>query len=170
MTRCGSLWESEREYTEDILAAPRFQLVSGPDNIREFPEGTAETFLRGDIVLISSGLIEDTLDATAIVGGAKLGVAMADNSASGDMIPVSVFSSDQVWQCYAGAAITPNTLYPGVDYEVSQSAAGTAAMTDGTTTTTVVLYSYKAMGQDGSAAGDPVLVKVEQPSLFEVGL
>ncbi len=96
----------------------------------EYPEGTAETFKRGDIVLITSGLIEDTLDATNLGSTAKLGVAMKDNSASGAMIPVSVFSSDQVWQCFAGAAITPNTLYPGVDYEVSQSAASTAAMTD----------------------------------------
>ncbi len=45
-----------------------------------------------------------------------------------------------------------------------------AAMTDGTTTTCVVLYSYKAMGQDGSTAGDPIKVRIEQPSLFEVGL
>lgn len=152
------------------MAAPRMQLVSGPDNIMLFPEGAAETFLRGDIVLITSGLIEDTFDATAIGATAKLGVAMADHDSSGAMIPVSVFSSDQVWQMYAGATIVPNTLYPGVDYEVSQSAAGTAAMTDGTSTTCVVLYSYKAMGQDGSTAGDPVLVRIEQPSLFEVGL
>lgn len=146
------------------------QLISGPDNIMEYPEGAAETFLRGDIVLITSGLIEDTLDATAIGATAKLGVAMADNSASGAMIPVSVFTGNQVWQMYAGSTVTPNTLYPGVDYEVSQSAASTAAMTDGTTTTCVVLYSYKAMGKDGSTAGDPVKVKIEQPSHFEVGL
>ena len=152
------------------MAAPRLQLISGPDNIMEYPEGAAETFKRGDIVLITSGLIEDTLDATAIGATAKLGVAMADNSASAAMIPVSVFCPGQVWQMSAGAAVVPNTLYPGVDYEVSQSAAGTAAMTDGTTTTCVVLYSYKAMGQDGSTAGDPVKVRIERPSQFGEGL
>ena len=152
------------------MAAPRFQLISGPDNIMEYPEGADETFLRGDVVEISSGLIEDELNATNLDAVPKLGVAMADNSASGAMIPVSLFTSGQVWQTFAGAAVVPNTLYPGVDYEVSQSAAGTAAMTDGTTTTCVVLYSYKAMGQDGSTAGDPVKVRIEQPALFEVGL
>jgi len=152
------------------LAYPRFQLISGKDNIMEFPEGGDETFLRGDIVEISSGLVEDELDATNLDAVPKLGVAMANNSASGAMIPVSVFSPDQVWVTFAGAAVTPSDLYPGVDYEVSQSAAGTAAMTDGTTTTCVVLYSYKAMGQDGTTAGDPVKVRIENAAQFDVGL
>jgi hypothetical protein len=143
--------------------------VSGPDNIQKFKEGTAETFLRGDIVSISSGLIEDTLDAAAI-SGPLLGVAMADNDASGVLIPVSVFTSEQVWACPTDSGVTPSGLYEGVDYEVSQSAAGTAVMTSGTSTVTVVLYSYRAMGRDGTTAGDPVLVKIDQAALFEVGL
>ena len=144
------------------MAIPRFELVSGPDNLLEFKEyGTGSTFVRGDIVGLTGNTVSDVLESP-ITANSAMGVAAG--SASGvanTLIPVQVISGNQVWRAFAPAATAPTSLALGIDYEVDQAAANGAILSTGTTTTCVVIYKHEAEGKDGSAVGQPLLVKFE---------
>jgi hypothetical protein len=144
------------------LAIPRFELVSGPDNLLEFKEySTTQTFVRGDIVGLTANTVSDVLESP-ITANSAMGVAAG--SASGvanTLIPVQVISGNQVWRAFAPAATAPTSLALGIDYEVDQAAAAGAILSTGTTTTCVVIYKHEAEGKDGSAVGQPLLVKFE---------
>jgi len=144
------------------LAVERFSLVSGPDNILEFKEySTTQTFVRGDIVGLTSNTVSDVLESP-ITANSAMGVAMADaTGVANTLIPVSVIAGNQVWRAFAPAATAPTSLILGIDYEVDQAAAAGAILSTGTTTTCVVIYKHEAEGKDGATAGDPLLVKFE---------
>lgn len=144
------------------MAVERFSLVSGPDNILEFKEySTSQTFVRGDIVGLTANTVSDILESP-ITANSAMGVAMGDASGvANTLIPVSVISGNQVWRAFAPAATAPTSLTLGLDYEVDQAAAAGAILSTGTTTTCVVIYKHEAEGNDGSAVGDPLLVKFE---------
>ena len=145
------------------MAIPRFELVSGPDNMQEFKEySTTQTFVRGDIVGLTGSTVVDILESPITTALTPMGVAAG--SASGvanTLIPVQVISGNQVWRAFAPAATAPTSLALGIDYEVDQAAANGAILSTGTTTTCVVIYKHEAEGKDGSAVGQPLLVKFE---------
>jgi hypothetical protein len=142
------------------LAKPRFELVQGPENLEDYKEGATQTFKRGDIVKMSSGLV--VLATGTGIAANMLGVAAADASGTTSAaIPVVVFSGEQVFCAYAPTASAPTANSLGVDYAIKQAAAAggeisTATGTDG------IAYRHTAQGKDGTANGDPFLIKIDQ--------
>ena len=143
------------------MANPRFKLVDGPENLREFPEGSTQAFLAGDLVFMSS-------DALVICTGASqgaagiLGVAAKDASGTaGTMIPVYVATPEQVWRAYPAATKKPTANFDrGVDYKIGQASAGAAAL--GAAGTDAVVVSFNVGMSDGTSAGDPILIRFDQ--------
>jgi hypothetical protein len=145
------------------LAVPRFSLVSGPENLRIFDEKASQTFKRGDILVLSSNQVK--LATGTGISADMLGVAAADASGTTAAdIPVYVFSSEQVWRALPNTAKKPTSFSLGVDYKIKQTAVGagevsTAAGAD------AIVYSYSAEGNDGTTAGDPMLIKIDTSNI-----
>jgi hypothetical protein len=120
-----------------------------PTEERQYPEAASQTFKRGDLVYLVSGLV--TVAATAGVGnnvaaGTKvLGIALKDASGTTSAaVPVAIANANFRWtlpvtHATPASAVTANTQV-GTAYELERTAAGKwAAPIDDTTNTKVVV-------------------------------
>jgi hypothetical protein len=138
--------------------------VSGPENIRLLGEKASQTFKRGDILKMSGSLVQ--LATATGISANMAGVAAADASGTTSAdVPVYMFSAEQVWRAFVNTAVVPTASFTvGVDYKVKQASVG-AGEVSATAGTDVVVYSLKAEGQDGTTAGDPILVKIDSSQI-----
>ena len=144
------------------MATPRFELFTGPTNIEQHPEANSQSFLRGDLVYLSSSQVT-VCNGTGIGASGIYGVAMknAVNNSVNAMTPVSVISPDQIWRCFPTSTITPSTdLSIGVDYQIKQTAVGAGELTDSAGTDAVV-RSWLYKNSTGATAGDPVYISFD---------
>lgn len=143
------------------MAIQRFQLVEGDPNIQQFPEGATQSFLVGDLVVLTSGLVVECNSATLT---SILGVATTTGVADSNYkyIGVMVITPDQLWKCFPTSTVTPDDdLEVGKDYAIKQQAEGEGELTS-TEGSAAIYYGpvRESLGK-GATAGDAVLIKFD---------
>jgi hypothetical protein len=142
------------------MAIQRFKLVSGPTHIQNVPEAASQTFLAGDLVFMSSDAVT-ICTGTAQGGSGIFGVAAANaTSTTGAKVAVYVVSPEQVWRAFPATTVVPTASFDvGVDYKLPQASAGAAVV--GGAGADAVVASFDYNGNDGTSAGDPILIRFD---------
>jgi hypothetical protein len=146
------------------VAIERFQLYRGKPNLQDFKEGATQTFNRGDIVKLSSNLV--VIATGTGLGNVILGVAAADASGTTSAkIPVYVVTPEQEWRAFPKSTKKPTSFSLGVDYKIKQASAGAAEVSTSTNAAAdVVVVAHALKNNDGTTAGDPMLVRFDVAS------
>lgn len=128
-----------------------FRYVDGPVDIREYPEGNAQSFKCGDPVELDSGAVVIASDDQGIWG-----IALQDASGTQyTIIRVHVINPAQIW---AGIADTTTTqAMEGCKYGLNLSAGNCTIDIGDTTTVTVVVQQLDSA--DGPLASGKMWVR-----------
>ena len=131
-----------------------FQLQYGNPEIRYIGEANTQTFVAGDLVYLSSGLVTiNAADATIF------GVAQATSKADSlnRPTPVSVINTSQTWVAESNAAQTAANV--GEDYDVVITTANTAVNVGSTDNPAVCVVDLDPRDGAVTASGGRLLVK-----------
>ena len=126
-----------------------------------FPEAASQSFNAGDLVYLASGRVT-ICTGTAQGALGIFGVACRDGITSTGTAypdtPVMVITPEQEWRAYPATSVVPATgLDAGVGYKLPQASAGAGYV--GGAGSDCVVVKLKAMGKDGTTAGDPVIIR-----------
>lgn len=129
----------------------KFELWSGPSNVKSYPEESGQSYLAGDLVIFDGGTVKIATDGTDVMG-----VAIDKASATADTErKVHVITPEQIWSVESTG--TPDATMIGDAYDVANFTAGLMVVNVGTGGTDVVLWDLDP--RDVPASGSRVLVK-----------
>lgn len=135
-----------------------FRYLSGPVNIREYPEDqTAGSFIAGDLVNLSSG---EVILATA---GNIFGVALKSAAASGTVIPVMVITPENEFVCEADTTTT--AAMEGGQYDINFTAGSQSVDLGSQTQDDVVIQELDPRDGPHTGSGGRVIVRFRPSSL-----
>ena len=142
------------------MAVQRLKLVSGNANIQNVPEAASQSFLAGDLVFMSSDAVT-ICTGTAQGASGIFGVAAANASGTTSAkVAVYVATPEQVWRAFPSTSVVPTASFDvGVDYKLAQSSAGAGVL--GAAGADAVIASFDYAGNDGTTAGDPILIRFD---------
>ena len=137
------------------MATSGFHLAYGDPDIRYIAQtgSTADSFVAGDLVYLSSGLVTICDADTSIFGIAQApctGTALT-------LIPVSVISPSQTWICELDGAQTTANI--GVSYGLTVGTGDSDVKTSETTNTTITVVDLDPRDGVTTAAGGRVYVR-----------
>lgn len=143
------------------MAIPRFKLVSGKPNVQYLPEAASQSFSAGDLVVLSSGAVQ-IVSATGAGASGIYGVAAenASGTTSAD-VAVYVVTPEQVWRAFPNSAVIPSASFSlGVDYKIKQTTTNGGEVSAAAGADAIVV-GIKYGGNDGTSAGDPILIRFD---------
>ena len=129
----------------------KFELWSGPPNVKSYPEAASQSFSAGDLVILSSGSVAIATDGQDVAG-----VALQNASTTtGTEIKVSVITPQQVWSVESTG--TPAATMEGSQYDIASFSAGAMVVSVTAGGTDVTLQQLDP--RDVAASGSRVLVR-----------
>ena len=147
------------------MAIKRFELYRGKPNVVAHPEKNSQSFLAGDLIKISSGQVA-LWTGTDIGAAGVFGVACKNgvNDTNNSDTPVMVITPTQEWRAFPATSVAPTASFSvGVDYKVAQASAGAGYI--GAAGVGCVIAKIKAKNQDGTTAGDPMIIRFSNAGL-----
>jgi hypothetical protein len=139
-------------------------LHKGDPQVVGFPEANSQSFLAGDLVFLSAGLVK-LATGTGLGASSILGVAMkngTNNTAAtgaGTHTPVAVVHPSQHWIAFPNTAVVPTASFTiGVDYKIKQTAAGAGEVSAAAGADAVIVGWHR---RDGNAAGETMIIKFD---------
>jgi len=149
------------------MAGYKLKLWSGPANIHRFYEGASQTFLEGDLVIISGGYIVIATDGADAWGvAAKSG---SNTTAGAVSIPVYVITPEQVWSAFATGATPARATHVGNPYDLSGFTAGNNIRANLADTTNDDYIVQELDPRDTPASGSRVLIRFNASSCDAIG-
>ena len=140
------------------MATMGFRYLSGPVNIREYPEDqTGGSFIAGDLVNLSRG---EVILATA---GNIFGVALKSAAASGTIIPVMVITPEN--EFVAEASTTTTATMEGGQYDITFTAGSQTILVSSQTQDDVVIQELDPRDGPHTGSGGRVIVRFRPSSL-----